>query len=123
MRLGWITCSEPELLARLKVGKGKTAISGSVLDERLAARIFSNAGEILRERNARLGVALAAVEAWVAGNAGLVEWVRPDAGGEGVSEAATDALIRRLRLRLSAADPNHNSITTVRGYGFRLSDH
>jgi len=46
----------------LKVGKGKTAISCSVIDE-------------------RLGVALAAVEAWVARNAGLVEWVRPDAGG------------------------------------------
>ena len=81
LRLGWITCSDPELLAHLKVGKGKTAISCSILDERLAARILADAEAILRDRNARLGVALAAVEAWVAKNAELVEWVRPDAGG------------------------------------------
>ena len=81
LRLGWITCSEPELLAHLAVGKGKTAISCSILDERLGARILADADEILRDRNARLGVALAAVEAWVAKNAELVEWVRPDAGG------------------------------------------
>lgn len=81
LRLGWITCSAPELLAHLKVGKGKTAISGSVLDERLGAHILDNAGEILRERNARLGVALGAVETWVIRNAERVDWVRPDAGG------------------------------------------
>ena len=81
LRLGWITCSDPELLAHLKVGKGKTAISCSILDERLGLRILADADEILRDRNARLGVALAAVEAWVAKNAELVEWVRPDAGG------------------------------------------
>jgi aspartate/methionine/tyrosine aminotransferase len=81
LRLGWITCSDPELLAHLNVGKGKTAISCSILDERLGARILADADEILRDRNARLGVALAAVEAWLARNAELVEWVRPDAGG------------------------------------------
>ena len=81
LRLGWITCSEPELLAHLAVGKGKTAISCSILDERLGARILADADEILRDRNARLGAALAAVEAWAAKNAELVEWVRPDAGG------------------------------------------
>ena len=81
LRLGWITCSDPELLAHLKVGKGKTAICGSILDERLGARILADSQAILRDRNARLGVALAAVEAWVVENAELVEWVRPDAGG------------------------------------------
>ena len=81
LRLGWITCSAPELLAHLTVGKGKTAISGSVLDERLGAHILENADEILRDRNARLGVALAAADEWVARNAESVEWVRPDAGG------------------------------------------
>ena len=81
LRLGWITCSAPELLAHLTVGKGKTAISGSVLDERLGAHILENAEEILRDRNARLGVALAAADEWVARNAESVEWVRPDAGG------------------------------------------
>ena len=80
LRLGWITCSEPALLAHLKIGKGKTAISSSILDERLAARILVSADHILGDRNARLGVALGCVEEWVAKNADLVEWVRPDAG-------------------------------------------
>ena len=81
LRLGWITCSAPELLAHLKIGKGKTAISSSILDERLAAQILANADDILGDRNARLGVALDVVEEWAAKNADLVEWVRPDAGG------------------------------------------
>ena len=81
LRLGWITCSDAELLAHLKVAKGKTAISGSILDERLGAHILANAGEILRERNARLGTALAVVDDWITRNADSLEWVRPDAGG------------------------------------------
>ena len=81
LRLGWITCSDPEILAHLAIGKGKTAISCSILDERLGARILADAPDILGDRNARLGKALDAVEAWVARNGELVEWVRPDAGG------------------------------------------
>ena len=81
LRLGWITCSDPEFLAHLTIGKGKTAISCSILDERLGARILADAPEILADRNARLGRALNALEAWVARNGELVEWVRPDAGG------------------------------------------
>ena len=81
LRLGWITCTAPRLLAHLKVGKGKTAISGSVLDERLGAHILENAADILGDRNARLGVALGATENWIAKNSEFVEWIRPDAGG------------------------------------------
>lgn len=81
LRLGWITCCDPELLAHLKVGKGKTAISCSVLDERMGAHIMANRGELLRDRNERLGAALAMVDDWIARNASRVEWVRPDAGG------------------------------------------
>ncbi len=68
-------------MAHLKIGKGKTAISSSILDERLGAHIMENADEILRDRNARLGAALAIVEEWIERNADLLEWVRPDAGG------------------------------------------
>jgi DNA-binding response OmpR family regulator len=47
-------------------------------------------------------------------------WAEEDAGG--VSEDAIDALIRRLRLRLSEVDPSHSYIQTVRGYGFRITN-
>jgi len=81
LRLGWITCTAPALLEHLKVGKGKTAICCSTLDERMALSILERAEEILKDRNARLGTALGAVETWVAKNAERVEWLRPDAGG------------------------------------------
>jgi hypothetical protein len=81
LRLGWITCTAPALLEHLKVGKGKTAICCSTLDERMALGILERAEEILKDRNARLGAALGAVETWVEKNAERVEWLRPDAGG------------------------------------------
>lgn len=36
----------------------------------------------------------------------------------GVSEQAIDALVRRLRARLTQIDPSHNYIQTVRGVGY-----
>ena len=40
----------------------------------------------------------------------------------GVSDQALDALLRRLRDRISAIDPSHNYIVTVRGHGVRLDN-
>ena len=50
----------------------------------------------------------------------VVEYVWPEVVGDGVSEQAIDALVRRLRDRLSELDPGSNYITSVRGHGFRL---
>ncbi len=50
----------------------------------------------------------------------VVEVVWPDVVGEGVSEQAIDALVRRLRDRLAEYDPDVQYIVTVRGHGFRL---
>ena len=41
---------------------------------------------------------------------------------EGVSEQALDALVRRLRERLSQIDATHEFIVTMRGHGFRLDN-
>lgn len=46
--------------------------------------------------------------------------VWPDAAREGVSDAAIDALVRRLRGRLSEIDERHQYVAVVRGYGFKL---
>lgn len=51
----------------------------------------------------------------------IVEAVWPGTGGAGVSEQAIDALVRRLRDRLTELD-NYNYIVTVRGHGFRLEN-
>ena len=52
----------------------------------------------------------------------VVETVWPDVVGEGVSEQAIDALVRRLRDRLAEVDPHWQYIITVRGHGFRLNN-
>jgi hypothetical protein len=47
-------------------------------------------------------------------------WGSDDAVG--ISEQAMDALVRRLRDRLSALDPTHLYIITIRGHGLRLNN-
>jgi len=51
----------------------------------------------------------------------IVDAVWPDTGGLGVTEQAIDALIRRLRDRLSDID-GYNYVVTVRGHGFRMDN-
>ena len=50
----------------------------------------------------------------------LAVW--PDAESSGVSEQSIDALVRRLRDRLTEGDPEHAYVVTVRGHGFRLDN-
>lgn len=57
----------------------------------------------------------------VCGRDDIIEAVWPGTGGQGVSEQAIDALVRRLRDRLAELD-DHNYIVTVRGHGFRLDN-
>jgi DNA-binding winged helix-turn-helix (wHTH) protein len=52
----------------------------------------------------------------------LVSAVWGDEQSAGVSDQALDALIRRLRDRISALDPMHPYIVTVRGHGLRLDN-
>lgn len=52
----------------------------------------------------------------------VVHGVWPEAVEEGVSEQAIDALIRRLRERITEIDPDHQYIITVRGHGFRFEN-
>ncbi len=52
----------------------------------------------------------------------IVNTVWPEASGEGVSEQAIDALVRRLRERIAEFDEDFSFIVTVRGHGFRLEN-
>ncbi|NOZ05050.1 MAG: FHA domain-containing protein [Chloroflexi bacterium] len=56
----------------------------------------------------------------VVGREEIVDAVWGEEAAGGVSEEALDALVRRLRRRLSQVDPDHAYIVTVRGHGFRL---
>ena len=50
----------------------------------------------------------------------VVAHVWPDAHAEGVSEEALDALVRRVRERLTQAGATRRHLVTVRGHGLRL---
>jgi pSer/pThr/pTyr-binding forkhead associated (FHA) protein len=50
----------------------------------------------------------------------IIDSVWSEAERDGVSEQAIDALVRRLRERLSEIDSDGEYVVTVRGHGFRL---
>lgn len=50
----------------------------------------------------------------------VVSAVWPDAVG-GVTDQAVDALVYRLRERLTELDPEHNYVVTLRGHGFKFT--
>ena len=58
----------------------------------------------------------------VVGRRSLIEAVWGEEEAVGISEQALDALIRRLRDRIAAVDPDHQYIITVRGHGLRLDN-
>jgi aspartate/methionine/tyrosine aminotransferase len=78
LRLGWLTVTDPDLYARLRNAKFLTTVACSGADELLATRVLQRRGEILADRAAWLGRALAELEAWLRDQP--VEWVRPDGG-------------------------------------------
>ena len=53
---------------------------------------------------------------------GIIAAVWPEESGEGITEQAIDALVRRLRERLAELDPDHAYVVTVRGHGFRFEN-
>lgn len=65
---------------------------------------------------------LLANTAGVVGRDDIIHAVWPDAVIGGVSEQSIDALIRRLRERLTELDPEHAYIVTMRGHGFRFEN-
>jgi pSer/pThr/pTyr-binding forkhead associated (FHA) protein len=52
----------------------------------------------------------------------LIDSIWGSQEAEGVSEQAVDALVRRLRDRLGAIDPDFPYIITIRGHGLRLEN-
>ncbi len=65
--------------------------------------------------------ALAAQPGRVYSRFDIIQAAWHDENSEGVTDDALDAMVRRLRQRLSRLDPNHEYIITVRGYGFKLN--
>jgi hypothetical protein len=93
--------------------------------DRAARRVFIGGHELtppLSPAQYRLLDLLLEHEDQVVSRDAIVTAVWPEEEGMGISEQAIDALVRRLRDRLSAMDPDHAYIVTVRGHGFRLEN-
>ena len=80
LRVGWLTVRDADLRERLTTAKMNVVVSGSPLDETLAAAVLENRETILGARRALLAAGVSTVAAWVERQSGLVDWVRPDGG-------------------------------------------
>ncbi|GLH75257.1 aminotransferase [Bradyrhizobium sp. SSBR45G] len=80
IRTGWVITQDAALRAQLVLAKFNTTISNSVVDEAIARRILRELDSLMPERRRHLAAGLSRTAAFVADNAELVEWVRPDAG-------------------------------------------
>jgi len=80
LRTGWLTVADADLRARLTVAKMNTVISGSVLDETLAAALLRNREKVLVPRHRLLAGAIEELASWCEAEHARVDWVRPDAG-------------------------------------------
>ena len=93
--------------------------------DRAARRVFVGGHELtppLSLGQYRLLELLLDREGGVVSRDEIVVTVWPEEETMGISEQAIDALVRRLRDRISALDPDHAYIVTVRGHGFRLDN-
>jgi len=80
LRTGWLTVVDADLRARLTVAKMNTVISGSVLDEALAAALLRHREAVLSPRRKLLAEGLAELSAWCEVESERIEWIRPDGG-------------------------------------------
>lgn len=93
--------------------------------DRAARRVFIGGHEMIPPPSVpqyRLLDLLLAHEGQVVSRDAVVAAVWSDEEALGISEQAIDALVRRLRERVAAVDPDHAYIVTVRGHGFRLEN-
>lgn len=80
LRTGWLTVPDGGLRARLGVAKMNTVLSGSSLDEALAAALLRHREKVLAPRRDLLAGALAELSVWCEAERRRIDWVRPDAG-------------------------------------------
>jgi aspartate/methionine/tyrosine aminotransferase len=107
LRTGWLTVANADLRARLTIAKMNTVISGSVLDETLAASLLLHREAVLAPRRRLLSSALEELASWCAREAQRIEWVRPDAGALCCLRLRADALDAASVARFWAVLPDY----------------
>jgi len=103
----------------------QTEVGGRLFLDNRSRRVWVDKEEVLPPLSVpqfRLLQVLYDNQGKVVGREDLIKTVWGDEVSEGVSEEAMDALVRRLRDRLAALDPDHQYIITIRGHGLRLDN-
>ena len=90
IRMGWLTARDPELRTTFLAAKEQITITGSLVDETIAAHVLARRGALLPGILARIDAALETVRAWLAGEPRL-EWVEPRGGVVGFPRIRADA--------------------------------
>jgi len=119
------TFIESEATAPLDIRDNPAAMKGDLRLDRESRRVYIGSREIdppLSLPQYRLLEMLINANGAVCTRDHVIEAVWPEAVGEGVSEQAIDALVRRLRDRIAEIDPERQYVVTVRGHGFRLDN-
>lgn len=103
LRIGWAIIRDKALREQMVIGKFNTVIANSTVDEMLGLRVLTQAEQIIAARRKHLGEGLARTAAWVARNAALVEWVKPDAGALCCVRLRSDQFDQAAVIRFHAA--------------------
>lgn len=80
LRVGWLTVQDKNLRDRIITAKINIVISGSPLDETLAAYVLRNKEKILHPRGQLLKTGVSLVENWQVRNKDFISWVKPTNG-------------------------------------------
>jgi aspartate/methionine/tyrosine aminotransferase len=80
LRIGWLTVPDAKLYEQLRLAKFASSLCCGSLDEFLAARLLSQADQVLAARGAVLADARGIVERWTKTHTGRLQWLRPEAG-------------------------------------------
>jgi aspartate/methionine/tyrosine aminotransferase len=79
IRMGWIVCTDADLMYRFLSAKEQVGICNSVVDEEIGYQAFAQRGVWLPQIRARIAEAFVVVRDWMAGEE-LMEWVEPQGG-------------------------------------------
>jgi aspartate/methionine/tyrosine aminotransferase len=92
LRIGWVTCRDPELQETLLAAKEQILLAGATIDEELAARVLEARPRLLPVIREKVERHLGIVRGWMAGQE-VFEWVEPRAGVVGFPRFRSDVEI------------------------------
>lgn len=108
LRVGWLTIPDADLRSRIVMAKMNVVISGSVLNETLAAGLLRQRQTLLAKQCRLLANGLEELAIWCEEERDRIEWVRPDAGALCCLRLRSDAMDDAEVSRFWSLLPQHD---------------